>query len=201
WRLLAALGEFQRRRPAGYISCATSLLRQAPRQSEVCEKAALAEPRDGRHAVLTQRQHHHGVGADDRCVEIWKIAAECGLAVGASRHEPEVRAATVTALASDESRNRLAALVLVGLRRHRQPGVIREQRDQSWCITLLHGGDEAADEFALTYRARQRDKLAITDREPRVERRAGALQRTLDRRLARLEHLGDFGRPQAQPLA
>jgi len=49
----AGLGEFQRRRPEGYTSCATSLLRQGPRQSEVCEKAALAEPRDGRHAVLT----------------------------------------------------------------------------------------------------------------------------------------------------
>ena len=96
---------------------------------------------------------------------IWKIAAECGLAVGASRHQPEVRAATVTALASDESRNRLAAPVLVGLRRHRQPGVIGEQRDQPWCITLLHGGDEAADEFALAHRARQRDNLAITDGE------------------------------------
>src|SRR5437868_11134618 len=158
---------------------ATSLLRQDPRQSEVCEQAALAEPGYRRHAVLTQRQHHDPVCADDCCAGIWQIAAESGLAVGASRHQAEVGAATVAAFASDESRNRLAALVLVGLWRHRQPGVVGEQRDQPWRITLLDGGDEAADELALAQRARQRDKLAITDRKARVERRAGALQRTL----------------------
>ena len=43
-------------------------------------------------------------------MKIWKIVAECGLAVGASGHEPEVRAATVTALASE------AHLILSALR-------------------------------------------------------------------------------------
>ena len=92
--------------------------------AERLEEAALAEPGDGRHAILAQRQHNHPVGAGDRRVGIRKVAAECRLAIGARRHEPEVRAATVPALASDEHGDRLAALVLVGLWRHRQPGVV-----------------------------------------------------------------------------
>ena len=116
-------------------------------------------------------------------------------------HESEVGPATVPALAGDEPRDRLPALVLVGLWRHRQPGVIREHRDQSRRVALLHRAGEAANQFAFANRAGQRDALAITGRKARIERHANALQRALDRRFAGFEHLGDFGGAKAEHLA
>jgi CRP/FNR family cyclic AMP-dependent transcriptional regulator len=57
--------------------------------SEVGEEAALAQPCDGREAVVGEREDHQSVGARYRRLRIGEVAAEGGLVVGAGGHEPE----------------------------------------------------------------------------------------------------------------
>ena len=68
-------------------------------------------------------------------------------------------------------------------------------------VALLDRRGEPPHEFALARGPRQRGALATASGHARVERRAGTLQGALDRRFARLEHLGDFGGAKAEDLA
>ena len=95
----------------------------------------------------------------------------------------------------------IAALVLVGLGRHRQPRVVGEQGDDAVDVAGLDRVGEAADDLALALGVRQRRPFAPGRGQARLERRARAAQQAVDRRLAGLEHLGDLGGAEAEHVA
>jgi hypothetical protein len=178
---------------------AISSLVKRPGESEVGEEAAVEEPGDGRDAVALQREHQQSVRAGDHRVRVRQLAAERGLTVGPRRHEPEGNAAHARSVAQEPGDGR-GALVLVGLGRHRQPGVRGEHGDDAVEVAALDRVDEPSDELALARGARQRCALAA-GRKPGVERSPRALKRALDRCLAALEHVRHLGPVKAEHVA
>ena len=136
------------------------------------EHAGVAEPGDRRDRVPVERQHHQPVGARDRRLRVGQVAAERRLAVGARGHDPQRRAAAARAVAQERG-DRLVALVLERLGRHREPGVVGEQRDDAVDVAALHGVGEAPDQLALARGVRQRRALAVGGRQPRCRASPG----------------------------
>src|SRR5262249_33457892 len=99
-----------------------ALLWKCSWQAEVREQAPVAEPGDCGDAVALQREHHQPLGSHDRCLRVADVAAERGLTVGTRGYEPE--AADNALAVAEEPGDRLPALVLEGLGRHREPGVV-----------------------------------------------------------------------------
>jgi hypothetical protein len=123
---------------------------------------------------------------------IGQIAAKRRLAVGASGHEPEVRATAGRAVV-EEPGDRFAALVLVWFGRHRQPSVVGEERDDALRVAALDRGGEMSDKLALAGGIRQWRALEAVSGEAFVERRTGSLQRPFDRAFAAAEGGGSLG--------
>ncbi len=113
--------------------------------------------------------------------------------VGTSRMPPPLRQIGAR---SQELADRRAALVLVGLGRHPNPRVVGEQGDDRVDVAALERLAEAVEQLPLGGRVRQRPRLRSL-----LDRRAGALQRAVHRRLAGVEHPRDLGRPKAQNVA
>jgi len=90
------------------------------------------------------------------------------------------------------------SLVLERLRRHREQGVVGEQVDDVVDVAALDGVGEARDQLALAGGVRPRGAVAVGGRQARFEGRSGALERALDRGLARVEHVGDLGGAEAE---
>src|SRR4051812_23844766 len=166
------------------------LARQRSRQAELREDAAVAEPGDRRDLLALKRQDEHRAGPRDLGLGGWEVDAECWLGVRASRHE-ERRAAPHRAVAQERA-DRHRPLILVGLGRHRQPGVVGEQGDDGVDVARLDRVGEAADDVAFALGARERRPLTSAGGKARVERGARAAQQAVDRRLSRREQFGDL---------
>jgi len=154
--------------------------------------AAIASP--------LERQHDHSVGAGDRCLRVREVAAERGLGVSAGWHHTQGRAAQLRAVAK-EGGDRLVALVLERLGRHRDRGIVGEQGEDVVDVAALDGVGKAPHQVALAGRVRHRRAIAVGGRKPPPERRPGPLQGTLDGGLARVEHLCDPGGADAEHVA
>jgi hypothetical protein len=122
------------------------------------------------------------------------------LAVGTRGDESEVRSAPGVAVLQEPG-DRLPALVLVGLGRHRHPGVVGEKGDHALDVAALHCGGKPPEELALARRARQGCTLAAAVGHAFVERRTSPLQRRFDRGFAAVEQFGDFRGVEAQHVA
>ena len=94
------------------------------------------------------------------------------------------------------------ALVLEGLGRHREPGVVGEQRDDALHVAALDRVGEAADQLALARRSSAGARARGSRGGSRVvERRPGALQRALDRSFAACRASRHLGRAEAEHVA
>jgi hypothetical protein len=76
-----------------------------------------------------------------------------------------------------------------------------EQGDHGVEVAALDGVGKAPDQPALAGGVGLRSVFAVGGRQPRPERRAGALEGALHRGLAGAEHLGDLGGAQAEHIA
>src|SRR5215211_7594315 len=182
-----------------HIGCSET--RQGSRQPEVSEDTRVAEPGDRRDRVPRERHHDHSVGPGDRCcVRVREVTGERGLAVCAGRHYAQGSAAQLCAVAK-EGGNRLVALVLERLGRHRDQRVVGQQRDDAVDVATLDGVGKAPDQLALAGGVRQRRAIAVGGRKRPPERRPGPLQGILDRGLARIEDVCDLGGAEAEHVA
>ena len=85
------------------------------------------------------------------------------------------------------------ALVLVGGRGHRQPGIVGEQRDDPVDVVGRERFGETSADPPLVCRARRR-RCASSARAPMLlDGRPGALQGAFDGGLGRVQHRGDLG--------
>src|SRR5215217_1020015 len=163
-------------------------VRQALGQPEVSEDAGVGEPGDRRDRVALEREHDQPVGAGDRRRRVREVAAERRLPVGSGGHDTQRRAPPLGSVTQEDG-DRLVSLVLERLGRHREQGVVGEQGDDLVDVAAVDGVREPPDQSALAGGVRPRRVVPVGGRQPRLERRAGALQGALDRGLARVEHL------------
>ena len=122
------------------------------------EHAVAAEPRDRRDPVALEREDEERVWPRDLGLGGREVDAERRLRVGARRHEQR-RAAPERAVVQERA-DHVAALVLVRLRRHRQPGLVGQQGDDRVGIACLDGVGKAADDLALALGVRERRAFA-----------------------------------------
>ena len=164
------------------------------------EDTAVREPRHGGDLLALERQDEQSRGSRDLGLGGREVTAEGGLAVGARRHEPQWRTAAYGAVVQ-EGADRGAALVLVRLRRHRQPGVVGQQGYDAVDVAGLERVREAADDVALELGVRERRPFAPCRRQAGLERGARAAQQAVDRGRARLEDLRDLLGAEAEHVA
>ena len=86
---------------------------------------------------------------------VGEVATERGLGVRAGRHDAQSRPAQLSAL-TEEGGDRVVALVLERLGRHRQHGIVGQQGDDVVDVTALDRVGEARHELALAWELRQR---------------------------------------------
>src|SRR2546421_11271809 len=166
----------------------------------MAEHTAVAEPGDGGDLITLEREHHQPVRTGDRRLGVGKVAAERGLAIGARGSEAERPTAQDGAIV-EEPGDRCVALILEGLGRHREPGVVGEKGDDPVHISALHRVSEATDQLALAPGPWQRRALTVTGWKPGLERRPCALERTLHRSFARFEHVRGLRRSETEYVA
>ena len=130
-------------------------------------------------------------------VRVRQVVAERRLAVGPGRHATQRHAAQLGPV-PQEGGDGVAAPVLERLGRHREQGIVGEQRDHRVDVTVLDGVGEAADQLAFGGGVRPGRALAVGGRETLAERRAGALQGALGGGLAGVEQVGDLGGAEAE---
>jgi hypothetical protein len=87
-------------------------------------------------------------------MRIGQVAAESGLSVGPCWHELEVGAAPASPIV-EEPGDGDAALVFVRLGRHREPGVVGEQRHHALDVAGLRRGCEPPYDLAFPPRWRE----------------------------------------------
>jgi hypothetical protein len=112
------------------------------------EHAAVAEPGGRGDPISLWREHRRPVGRGDRLLGVREVAAKGGLTVGRRGSEPWGQAARGGAVV-EQARDGRVALVVEGLGRHREPGVVARQRDDSVRVFALDGVGEAIDRLAL----------------------------------------------------
>src|SRR3954451_19390315 len=164
------------------------------------EDTAVPEPGDGGDPVPLEGEHHQAVRTTDPGLGVGEIAAEGRLAIGPRGGEPE-RSTAQGGTIVEEARDRRVALILEGLGRHGEPGVVGEERDDLVRVAALDCVGEATDQLALARGARHWRALAVAYPKPALERPSRALERTLDRGLARLEHVRDLRRSKSEHVA
>ena len=82
----------------------------------------------------------------------WQLAGEGGLAVGPGRDEPLPATAAPAGAVAQEVADRRAALELQRDRRHREPGVVGQQRDHPVDVIGGVSGREPRRQIALAGR-------------------------------------------------
>jgi hypothetical protein len=152
------------------------------------------EAGDGLDAVTGHGEHEQPRRGGDPFGGVDEVAAEGGLGVGAGRPQPHPAVAAVPERGAQEPGDRVDAVVLVRCRRHGQPGVVGEQREQAGEV----GGDvrvgEASREVLFGRRPGSRGQAGPAA----VESGASTLQGALDRRAAGAEHAGHLVGGEAQ---
>jgi hypothetical protein len=134
-------------------------------------------------------------------VAIAQVAAEGRLPVRPCRNEPEEVEPPAGRHRGEETGDGGGPLVLERLGRHRQPGVVGEQRHDTLYVAALEGVGEARHELALVARVRQRHLFARRKAHAGVERRPRPVERAVDRGLGDAERLGHLGRAEAEHVA
>ena len=129
-----------------------------------------------------------------------EVAAERRLRVGPRRHDPQRRTAAF-GRTTKEGADRRASLVGVGKRRHRQPGVLGEERHDAVDVADLDRLGEAADELAFLDGVGERRPFTAGGGEPRVECRPRPAEQAVHRRLGCVEELGCLRRAVAEHVA
>jgi hypothetical protein len=85
--------------------------------------------------------------------------------------------------------------------RHRDPGIVGQERHHAVDVAGLDRSGEAADDVALEFGVRHRRPLASAGGQAVFERCASPAQQVVHRRFAGLQQLGGLGRPVAQDIA
>ena len=93
------------------------------------------------------------------------------------------------------------ALVLVRLGRHREPGVVGEQRHHGFDVAGLHCDREPLHDLALAFDGGSAGRLGRRGSEPFTERRPRPLERGLHRGLGAVQDGRDLVGAQAEHVA
>ena len=113
------------------------------------EGAGCSEAGDVRDAVAVECQHEQPERVADGGVWVFDVLAERGLGVGSRRNEAVGVVPCREGIGVDLL-DRVVALLLVRLRRHRQPRVVGQQRDDRFHISALECVCEPRDEVVFS---------------------------------------------------
>ena len=150
-------------------------------------------------ALAVQREDDDVVGDEGVPANVPRVVAERRLAVGAGRRSDASARRPTAAGCARNAPIRVAAAEPGRDRRHRQDGVLGEQRDDRVDVGALPGGDEAVDDLAQPAVAeRAQRRLLAARREALVDGLVRALQRAVDRRGRRVEGRRDLPAPRSR---
>src|SRR5271166_211884 len=165
------------------------LIRQHLRQPEPGQVAVVHEAGDGGNLVTFQGQHDQPVRAEHRRLAFLQVEPEGRLAVGPGRDQPVPSRTPPGVDVAQEAGDGLRALVLERDRRHREPGVVGQQRDHAVDVVGGERGGEPRRDVPFPGRTRQRRPLPVRSGQSTCHGGPGPLQCAVDRSLTASQHV------------